>query len=95
MSEEIISLSQFKATATTMLKKIKGTGNHVILTQNGAAAAVVQDMETFENNQKALFMLKLMVQGEADISQDHLLDQKAVFMDIRKKLHGRNKKISG
>jgi prevent-host-death family protein len=95
MSEEIVSLSQFKATATTMLKKIKRTGSHVILTQNGAAAAVVQDMETFENNQKAIFMLKLMVQGEADISQGHLLEQKAVFRDIRKKLHGRNKKISG
>ena len=84
MSEEIISLSQFKATATTMLKKIKGTGNHVILTQNGAAAAVVQDMETFENNQRALIMLKLMVQGEADISQGHLLEQKAVFRDMVK-----------
>jgi prevent-host-death family protein len=95
MSEQIISLSQFKATATTMLKKIKGTGNHVVLTQNGTATAVVQDVETFENNKKALYMLKLMVQGEGDIREGRVTDQKTVFRDIRKKLHGRNEKISG
>ena len=95
MSDEIVSLSQFKATATAMIKKIRKTGDHVILTQNGTATAVIQDMETFENNKKALIMLKLMVQGESDIRQGHLLDQKTVFRDIRNKLQGCNEKISG
>lgn len=95
MTQQIISLSQFKSTAAEMLRKLEKTHDHIILTQNGAATAVVQDIHSFENDKKALLMLKLMVQGEGDIAGGRLLEQDTVFKSLRKKLQESNEKISG
>ncbi len=41
----------------------------LVLTQNGRASAVVQDYAQYQLQQEGLLMLKLLVQGEADIAQ--------------------------
>jgi len=94
MTDQIISLSEFKTKASETLRKLKKTNDHVILTQNGAATAVVQDIKDYERNKNALLMLKLLVQGEADIRHDKLTGQQTVFRNIRGKLQGSNEKIS-
>ena len=64
----IVSLSKFKAKAAQMLAEMKSTEHAIVLTQRGAASAVVQDFHSHQRLQNALIMLKLMAQGEADIS---------------------------
>jgi hypothetical protein len=39
----------------------------IIITQNGEAKAVVQDIKSYENLQNSLNLLKLIVQSENDI----------------------------
>lgn len=86
MSETIISLSSFKTDASRMLKEMRKTGRRVVLTQNGAATAVVQDIEDYQRDQQALLMMKLMVQGEADVRNRDLSSQGKVFSSLRRKL---------
>jgi len=85
MQEQIISLTDFKASASRLLQETRG-GANIILTQNGSASAVVQDYGTYRKQQDAFLMLKLMVQGEADAQKNLLTPQGKVFDSLRASL---------
>ena len=86
MTTSIVSLSEFKARAAQMLSEMKAAEHQIILTQRGAASAVVHDYRVHQRLQNALLMLKLMVQGEADVTQGRMTPQDRVFADIRARL---------
>jgi PHD/YefM family antitoxin component YafN of YafNO toxin-antitoxin module len=83
---KVTSLSHFKADASQLIASIRKSGETVVLTQNGEATAIVQDIETYQKTQRALVMLKLLAQGEADIRNGETADQAAVFNRLEKKL---------
>ena len=86
MTTSIVSLSEFKARAAQMLSEMKAAEHPIILTQRGAASAVVQDYRAHQRLQNALLMLKLMVQGEADVAQGRTTTQERVFSDLEARL---------
>lgn len=85
MQEQIISLTDFKTSASRLLQETRG-GTNIILTQNGSASAVVQDYATYRAQQDAFLMLKLMVQGEADTQKNRVTAQGKVFDLLRTSL---------
>ena len=88
MSESILSLSEFKADARRLLDKIRVEPTTLVLTQNGRARAVVEDYEQHQERQRALALLKLMVQGERDVEGSRVAPQEQVFADLRRRLAG-------
>ena len=86
MATSIVSLSEFKARAAQMLSEMKSTEHAIVLTRRGAASAVVQDFQTHQRLQDALLMLKLMVQGEADVQAGRTTPQERVFSDLEARL---------
>ena len=86
MSDPIISLSDFKSDASQWLKRLQDESDAVVLTQNGRASAVVQSYETYQRQQQALLMLKLLAQGEADIAAGRTFPQEEVFERLEKRL---------
>jgi len=91
VADLVVSLSDFKAKASQMLERIRQERRPIVLTQNGSATAVVQDYEAFHRTQNALVMLKLLVEGEANVKERKLTSQGEVFSSLRKEL----KKQSG
>ncbi len=91
MQEQIISLTDFKTSASRLLQETRG-GTNIILTQNGSASAVVQDYATYRAQQEAFLILKLMVQGEADVQKNRLTAQGKVFDSLRTSLLKQQKK---
>lgn len=90
MSTPVISLSDFKARASQLLAEINSSQRPIVITQNGAAAAVVQDYDAYQRMQDSIALLRLMVQGEADIKQGHLTPQREVFSSVRRRLKKRD-----
>ena len=86
MATSIVSLSEFKAKAAQMLSEMKAAEHPIILTQRGAASAVVHDYRVYQRLQNALLMLKLMVQGEADVARGRTIPQERVFADLKARL---------
>ena len=83
----IVSLSEFKARAAQMLSEMKTTGHAIVLTRHGAASAVSgQDFQAHQRLQDALLMLKLMVQGEADVQAGRTTTREQVFPDLEARL---------
>ena len=83
MATPVVSLSEFKAKASQMLAEMKVAEGTIVVTQNGSASAVVQDYESYQRLREALLMLKLVGQGEADISAQRTVPQGKVFADIK------------
>ena len=86
MTTPVISLSDFKAKASQLLEEIKASQRPVVITQHGTAAAVVQDYESYQRMQDTVALLRLMVQGEADIKEGRLTSQRDIFSSLRKRL---------
>ena len=86
MTTSIVSLSEFKAKAAQMLSEMKAAEHPIIITQRGAASAVVHDYRVHQRLQNALLMLKLMVQGEADVARGRTIAQERVFADLKLRL---------
>lgn len=89
MSDPIISLSDFKADASQWLKRLQDASESVVLTQNGRASAVVQSFESYQRQQQALLMLKLMAQGEADLRDGRVTQQADAFDMLRARITDR------
>jgi len=86
MTDSIISLSEFKADASRLLARMHEEPGVLVLTQNGRASAVVQDYAQYQAEQEGLLMLKMLVQGEADVAQGRVIPQGEVFAGLRRSL---------
>lgn len=63
---QVKSISYLKANAADMLDKLAEQREPVLITQNGEARAVLQDVASYEEMQKTLALLKLLALGQQD-----------------------------
>jgi len=66
LSESIKSISYLKNNAAEMIRTIHEKRQPYIITQNGEAKAVVQDIKEYERTQETLAMLKLLSMSKID-----------------------------
>lgn len=60
LSESVKSFSYLKANAADLIDEINKNQNTYVITQNGEAKVVVQDIKTYEKMQETMVMLKLL-----------------------------------
>lgn len=83
------SISYVKAHLAQVIDQIREGGGPMIVTQNGATAAIIQDPESYERTQQALAMLKLVAMGEADVAKGRTVSHAKVFSSLKKRLAAR------
>lgn len=66
-STQIRPISYVKAHAAEIMAEMQETRNPMIITQNGEAKAVLQDVKSFEETQETLALLKILALGDAEI----------------------------
>ncbi|CCW15761.1 Prevent host death protein, Phd antitoxin [Sphingobium indicum BiD32] len=66
-SSRIKPISYFKANAAEILADLNDGAEPMILTQNGEAKAIVQDIRDYEKTQETLAMLKILALGMEDL----------------------------
>lgn len=64
---QVKSISYLKANAAEMLEKLAEQREPVLITQNGEARAVLQDVASYDEMQETLALLKLLALGQQDI----------------------------
>ena len=65
----IKSLSYLQANAAEVLSELREVREPLVITQNGEAAAVLQDVLSFEQTQETLALLKILALGTRDIEE--------------------------
>ena len=86
LSQDIKPISYLKTKTADVIKTVTDTKRAIIITHNGEAKAVVQDIKSYENLQNSLHMLKMIIQSENDIEKKDYLSQEEMFDSLEKKL---------
>jgi prevent-host-death family protein len=66
-SPKIIPISDLRQNASDVIKGVSKTNQPVFITQRGRAAAVMVSMETYEETQHEMDILRLLAKGEKEI----------------------------
>ena len=88
LRQDIKPISYLKAKTADVINNVNDTQRTVIITPNGKAKAVVQDIKSYENMQNSLHLLKLLVQSENDIENSNVIEQDKMFDTLEQKLFG-------
>jgi len=88
LSQDIKPISYLKAKTANVINDVNENQRPIIITQNGEAKAVVQDIKSYENLQNSLNLLKLIVQSENDIENGRIIEQEEMFNNLEQKLFG-------
>lgn len=85
-STRIKPISYFKANAAEVLADLNDGGEPMIITQNGEAKAVIQDVREYERTQETLAMLKVLALGMQDIEAGRVKPARQVIERLRSEL---------
>lgn len=85
------SVSYVKAHLAQVIDEVCDGGGPMLITQNGATTAVIQDVESYERTQQAMAMLKLVAMAEEDVRKGRVHSSENVFAAARKRLMTRRK----
>ena len=85
LAEDIKPITYVKTHSAELIKELNTNKRPIVITQKGAARAVLLDIDSYEKQKNILFMLKLVAQGEHDIKKGNLIEQEEFFkkMDTR------------
>lgn len=67
-STQVKPISYLKANAAEVLAHIHEVREPMVITQNGEAKAVLQDVASFEETQETLALLKLLALGQQELA---------------------------
>ena len=67
-STQVKPISYLKANAAEVLAQLAQERQPMVITQNGEAKAVLQDVASFENTQETLALLKILALGNQDVA---------------------------
>ena len=85
LSESVKPISYFKAHASEIVRQIANSRQPMVITQNGEAKAILQDLVQYEQTQASLSMLKMLAQSQNSLRKRDYRSVADVFSDIKKK----------
>lgn len=84
-SSQIKPISYLKAHAAEILRDLENNGETLVITQNGQAKAVLQDIASYERTQETLALLKILALGERQFEEGKVQPAADVFQRLRAK----------
>jgi prevent-host-death family protein len=84
-SSQVKPISYLKANAAEVLTHIAEQREPMVITQNGEAKAVLQDVASFEETQETLALLKILALGNRDLTSGKLKPVADVVARLRAK----------
>ena len=89
-STQIKPISYLKANAADVLDELQENRQPLIITQNGVAKAVMQDLATYEATQETMALLKILALGKQQIEDGKVSSHADVAKRIRARLKSKS-----
>jgi prevent-host-death family protein len=84
-SSQIKPISYLKANAAEVLQVLEESRKPLIITQNGEAKAVIQDVASYEELQDTLALLKILALGSRQVERGEITPLRTVVNRLRVK----------
>jgi prevent-host-death family protein len=82
-STRIRPISYLKANAADVVRELTELREPLVITQNGEAKAVIQDVASFEETQETLALLKILALGSRQVEAGKTVAAKDVVRRLR------------
>lgn len=86
LSEAIKPISYFKAHASEILKDVSENKKKMIITQNGEAKAILQDLESYEQDKDTMALLKILAISNKDLAKGKSRPMADVMKEVREEI---------
>lgn len=83
LSGRIKPVSYLKTHAAEIIRTMTDEREPLIVTQNGEAKVVIQDIESYENTQQTLALLKILALGNKQIDDGNIVPAHEVVNRLR------------
>ena len=81
-SQAIKPISYLKAHASELIREISSNKETMIITHNGEAKVVVQDIHVYEQTQESLALLKILAQSSASLSKGRFKSARENYLHL-------------
>ena len=85
-STQVKPISYLKANAAEVLANLAEQREPLVITQNGEAKAVLQDVASYESTQETLALLKILAIGDEEVAAGKLKPAKDVLKRLKSKV---------
>lgn len=82
-AKRVKPISYVKANAARLLKQVAEDREPIVITQNGSATAVLQDIGSFEGTQDTLALLKILALGMRQVETGKVHRARDVFREVK------------
>lgn len=83
LSRQIKPISYLKAHAAEIVRNLSEQGDPLVITQNGEAKVVMQDIESYEQTQETMALLKILALGTRQVEEGKVQPADAVVQRLR------------
>jgi prevent-host-death family protein len=83
LSTQIKPISYLKAHAAEIIHGLGEQAEPLVITQNGEAKAILQDIASYEQTQETMALLKILALGNRQIEQGKVQPATEVFKRLR------------
>ncbi len=84
LSKQIKPISYLKSHAAQIIRNLGDEGDPLIITQNGEAKVVIQDIKSFEETQETIALLKILALGNRQIEEGKVVSATDATNRLRK-----------
>ena len=88
LSTSVKPISYLKAHASRLIRDLAGRQGTLIVTHNGQARAVIQDIHTFERTQEKLALLKILARSQQNVRRGRVRSLDATFASLERRIRG-------
>ena len=85
LSTQIKPISYLKAHTAEIVRTLSQKGQPMVITQNGEAKVVIQDIQSYEQIQETMSLLKILALGAAQIKEGKFLTSDEAMLNIRER----------
>jgi prevent-host-death family protein len=85
-STQVKPISYLKANAAEVIRELAESRSPMVITQNGEAKAVLQDLASYEETQETLALLKILALGTRQIEEGKTMPAREAIGRARTRL---------
>jgi PHD/YefM family antitoxin component YafN of YafNO toxin-antitoxin module len=84
LSKAVKPISYIKSHASEVIRDLESSGEAIVITLNGEAKAIIQDIRQYEKTQESLAMLKILALGKKEAEEGKFQPMDKAFAEVRK-----------
>jgi prevent-host-death family protein len=82
---QIKPISYFKANAAAIVRRLAEQREPMVITQNGEATAVIQDIASYEETQETMALLRILALGNRQVEEGRITPAAMAIKRLRDK----------